>query len=166
MDLYLLRHAIAETLEDAGVELDADRPLSPDGKHKMVKIAGTFSTLGVQVDRVLTSPFKRARDTAEIAAKALKTECEILPALAAGKPTMKVIAELATRQAKNDAIMIVGHEPDFSRLISMLLSGSADLQITMKKAGLCKLRVERFTPGNFATLEWLLTPKQMLAIAS
>jgi phosphohistidine phosphatase SixA len=54
----------------------------------------------------------------------------------------------------------VGHEPNFSELTSRLLTGHERLAIDFKKAGLCKMTAERLGSGR-ATLEWLLTPKQM-----
>jgi phosphohistidine phosphatase SixA len=57
---------------------------------------------------------------------------------------------------------LVGHEPYLSELISMLLSGTTDLSINFKKAGLCKLTVEHLRLGPCATLEWLVSPKLLI----
>jgi phosphohistidine phosphatase len=58
-------------------------------------------------------------------------------------------------------VLLVGHEPYLSQLISHLLTGGPDCQITMKKAGLCLLTIESLRDDRRATLEWLLTPRQM-----
>ena len=60
-----------------------------------------------------------------------------------------------------DRVLLVGHEPNLSELISLLVSGDASLNLAMKKGGLCKLSAEALSPRRCATLEWLLTPKQM-----
>jgi phosphohistidine phosphatase len=61
--------------------------------------------------------------------------------------------------------MLVGHEPSLSELISTLLSGDGRMAVTMRKGGLCKLLVETPRYGPCATLEWLLTPRQMVRLA-
>jgi phosphohistidine phosphatase len=61
--------------------------------------------------------------------------------------------------------MLVGHEPYLSGLISLLVSGDSDCRIVMKKGGLCKLSVGTLKHGRCAALEWLLTPKQLAAMA-
>src|SRR5258708_7959635 len=58
-------------------------------------------------------------------------------------------------------VLLVGHEPNLSELISLLVSGDARLSITMKKGGLCKVSAEILAARRCASLEWLLTPKQM-----
>jgi phosphohistidine phosphatase len=58
-------------------------------------------------------------------------------------------------------VLLVGHEPGLSQLISLLVAGEAGVSILLKKGSLCKLSVESLKPGRCATLEWLLTPKQM-----
>ena len=58
-------------------------------------------------------------------------------------------------------MLLVGHEPYLSGLISLLVSGEATCAVVMKKGGLCKLSIESLKPGRCAALEWLLTPKQM-----
>jgi phosphohistidine phosphatase SixA len=55
----------------------------------------------------------------------------------------------------------VGHEPDLSRLISLLIAGEESITIDFKKAGLCKLEIVKIRHGRCATLGWLLTPGQM-----
>ena len=57
--------------------------------------------------------------------------------------------------------MLVGHEPDLSQFVSLLITGSTDAAIELKKGGLCKLTTEQLTFGQCATLNWLLTPKQL-----
>ena len=59
-------------------------------------------------------------------------------------------------------VLLVGHEPQLSGLISLCLTGTLDLRMEMKKGGLCKLVMDSLAPGQWAVLAWLLTPKQMI----
>jgi len=61
--------------------------------------------------------------------------------------------------------LLVGHEPYLSQLIALLSSGGTSATIDMKKGGLCKLETEGLEYGHCATLQWLLTPRQMELIA-
>jgi phosphohistidine phosphatase len=60
-----------------------------------------------------------------------------------------------------DDLLLVGHEPFLSRLIALLTSGNSDASVLLKKGGFCKLSTQDLKHGKCATLEWLLTPKQM-----
>jgi phosphohistidine phosphatase len=158
MDLYIFRHGIAHELSRSGH--DRDRELTSEGEQKTRDAGKALRKLGVEFDLVLSSPFARAWQTAEILVKELKCEdllrkCE---ALASGEPSAGVLAELKREARKSNSILLVGHEPDLSQLISILLSGSPRLSIVMKKGGLCKLTCDVPDAGA-ATLEWLLTPK-------
>jgi phosphohistidine phosphatase len=163
MDLYIFRHGLAEEVSDSG--LDRDRELTREGREKTRLAGKALCKLEVSFDLVLSSPFARAWQTAEILVKALDcekllTKCE---ALASGAPSAGVLDELKDHR-KKESILLVGHEPDLSKLISILLSGSPRLAITMKKGGLCKLSCTEPEPGE-ATLEWLLPPKLQTAMA-
>jgi len=62
-------------------------------------------------------------------------------------------------------LLLVGHEPQLSALISTLTSGNASARPLLKKGGLCKLEVEKLQIGKCANLLWLLTPRQLISIA-
>ncbi len=72
---------------------------------------------------------------------------------------------LAHLKPSPDDVLLVGHEPYLSDLISLLLSGESGLAIVMKKAGFCKLSIGQLCFGRCATLEWLVTPKLMALMA-
>lgn len=165
MELYVLRHAIALTAAEAGVNHDAERPLSKEGREKMKRIAEAMKAFGVEVDLILSSPYLRARDTALIAhdGLGLKGCLEFSTALASGQETKMVLAELKERFSKHERIMVVGHEPDLSYLISRLTS-QGRLQVEMKKAGLAKIEITGVHPELKGALDFLLTPKVMLQL--
>ena len=71
MKLYILRHGIAVEPGTPGYETDADRPLTSEGERKMRQIAGAMEALELSFDLILSSPYLRARQTAEIVAEVL-----------------------------------------------------------------------------------------------
>ena len=164
MNLYLLRHAIAVEFGSPGAATDAERPLSPEGIKKMRKIALGMKVLDLSFDLILSSPYVRARETAEIVAREFASVLEFTPLLAVGGDPAALVAEVAARSRDMSDVLLVGHEPQLSRLISHLLSGNSGLPVTMKKGGLCKLDVPRLSYSRSAALEWLLTPSQLARI--
>jgi phosphohistidine phosphatase len=166
MKLYFLRHAIAADRDADKYPDDGQRPLTKDGYEKMVKIARALDKMNVRIEMILSSPLRRARETAEIARKRLhlkKDRLVLIDQLAPLGDTSQLIADI---QAKYmfDSLMLVGHEPDLSNLISLLLSGDTSLSITMKKGGICCLSVDELVPGKCATLEWLMSPAQLVLL--
>ena len=170
MNLYLMRHAIAAE-PDEHTE-DSQRPLTEKGHKKLSKIARNLEKLELKFDVILTSPYLRARQTANVVADALdikhkhvvKSE-NLTPLGFADKlvEEIKLLDEISTRKPVEN-LLLVGHEPFLSQLVGMLVAGDASLSIDMKKAGLCKLSIEQLTYGRCATLEWLLTSAQLTAI--
>jgi phosphohistidine phosphatase len=74
-----------------------------------------------------------------------------------------VLAELKTLSCPS--ALLVGHEPDLSRLISVLISGTPDVALVMKKGGLAKVHCLSAEPGH-ARLEWLLGPKHLCRLGN
>jgi phosphohistidine phosphatase len=163
MNLYVLRHGIAVEPGTPGYERDADRPLTPEGERKLRQIAEAMEALELSFDLILSSPYLRALQTAEIVAKALKgrKKVELSESLTPGGSTRKLVELLNRVQPSPESVLLVGHEPYLSGLISLLVSGDAGFAVVMKKGGLCKLSTESLKSGRCAALEWLLTPKQM-----
>ena len=168
MDLYILRHGIAVERGTPGFEQDFDRPLTPEGEQKLRRITKTIRQLGLSFDLIISSPYIRARETAEIVANALslQKQLEFRDTLGADGSPPELIAELAKIKPEPGSLLLVGHEPSLSTIITLLTSGSAQPFLTLKKAGLCKISVDALRVGRCAKLDWLLTPKQMLLMGS
>jgi phosphohistidine phosphatase len=164
MILYLMRHAIAaDADENTG---DSQRPLTDKGRKKLGKIARNFEKLELGFDLILTSPYLRAKQTAEVVADTLN----IKPHLVIESENLtpygfadKLVDEINSHKDVN-AVLVVSHEPFLSQLIGLLVAGDASLDIDMKKAGLCKLSIGTLKHGRCAVLEWLLTPAQLTKI--
>jgi phosphohistidine phosphatase len=163
MNLYILRHGIAVEPGTPSYAKDADRPLTPEGERKLGQIADAMEALELSFDLILSSPYLRARQTAEIIAEALNgSKClSLSDNLTPNGSPKKLVESLNAVRPPPESILLVGHEPYLSEFISLLVSGTASFSVVMKKGGLCKLGAENLKPGRCATLEWLLTPKQM-----
>jgi|ERR1039458_9724753 phosphohistidine phosphatase len=167
MNLYILRHGIAVEPGTPGCIKDADRPLAPEGERKLRRITEAMEALGLGFDLILSSPYLRARQTAEIVAEARKPHkrLEYSDSLTPGGSTKKLVEFLDRLQPSPDSVLLVGHEPFLSGLISLLVAGNEGFCVVMKKGGLCKLAIDSLKHGRCAVLEWLLTPKQMALMA-
>jgi len=142
------------------VEEDSERPLTPDGRAEMQKIAKSLKSIGLQTKQIYTSPLKRARETAEITAKILN-----IPTLEEWdelKPDGSKVAlyRKLERLEQNSRPILVGHEPYLTSMIGEII-GTKSPKIVLKKGGVGKVRITSFTPRISGELRWLLTPKIM-----
>ena len=165
MDVYLVRHAIAETRDSTQWPDDAERPLTPEGEARFRKAARGLRRVAPQVDIVLASPYVRAWQTAEI------LECE------AGWPAPERAHELEATQAPADAVellrrhasnsvALIGHEPNLSGLASLLLAGDEHaVAIEVKKGAVVRLTLNPEVRPASALLRWSATPKVLRALA-
>ena len=143
MQLYLLRHADADT----PAATDEARALSDKGEAQAKKVARFCETHDVRVSPMLTSPVRRALQTAEIVASHLHSELITVPWLACGMRPQLALDELKRFRAK-ESVMIVGHEPDFSTLVAHLIGLPSHSQILIKKASLTLVDVETLEKGG------------------
>lgn len=150
--VYFFRHGPASPRE-AWSGSDDKRPLTDTGRKRTECVADLLSHGDIAVDLVLTSPYTRARETADIVAAALnapvKSEKLLAPGFSAG-----ALQEILERNSDHTAIVIVGHEPSFSAVISEVIGGGA---IVLKKAACA--RVDLVVPGTaIGELVWLIAP--------
>jgi phosphohistidine phosphatase len=167
MNLYLLRHGAAVEPGTPGYEKDSERPLTPEGKNRLRQIAAAMKKMDLRFDLILSSPFLRARQTAEIIAESLKLKKQpgFSDALTPdGKPKV-LVRQLNELKPAPEDVLLVGHQPYLSQLIALLTTGETSMAIDLKKSGLGKLEVESLHYGRCATLVWLLTPRQMELMA-
>jgi phosphohistidine phosphatase len=166
MKIYLIRHSNAVDPGTPGYEDDSLRPLTENGRDKMKKIASALKKLDVKPDLIVSSPYIRAKQTAEVLAKVLKFKSELVfsdALVPMGKPE-DIIGEINEKYNVGE-LVLVGHEPCFSSLVGTLIAGNPDLTMTMKNGGVCCLASDDLHTEHKATLEWLLTPKIMSELA-
>lgn len=154
MYLYLLRHGEADWPD--WKKPDDERPLTEHGRKEMKKIADFLRALDIELDQIVTSPLPRAKETAQIVADKLNVKLREEPVLKPGFDPSG-LAEIFQKYP-GDSIMIVGHEPDFSRSISALTGGS----VKLSKAGLALIDLESKKSGR---LLWLFPPRVVKAAA-
>jgi len=156
MELVLFRHGIAQ--DRTGGMADADRPLTEEGVEKTRKAAKGLAKLIDGPRVVLTSPKRRARQTAALLCEALGMAPEVFAPLGDGDLAAMVDA-IADRP--ESSIAAVGHEPSLSAMVEVLTAGQSRGAVQLKKAGAALLKIEgRPGPGR-GTLMWLATPKML-----
>lgn len=166
MKLILVRHAMAEDREEffkRNIE-DHLRPLTAKGKKKMFKVASEFSELIGEVDHIITSPFLRAKETADIlhdvfpGAHVLEA-AELVPQ----SPPQSFLKWLRSFQGSFKTIMAVGHEPQLSVFASFLLTGDAVSRIDFKKSGMLCFEFESTEDlvQRHIQLKWMIHPKMV-----
>lgn len=162
-EIFILRHGIAA--DHGTYKRDSERPLTEEGIEKTTKIAKVIQKMDLGLDLVLSSPYVRARETAEILAKetGLKKQLYFSDHLMVEGDPIELIREIQKNYMGYKRMVLVGHEPYLSGFISALSAGSASSFIELKKAGFAKLSLMgELRYNRCAVLEWLLAPKQML----
>lgn len=155
-----MRHGEASKRISAGSK-DAERPLTVTGQKEIVDVAESIKDLEIEFDFILTSPLKRAHQTAVIVAKILKNEKKLqdLNELKPEGRRLELYNKLSQLKQES-SVLVVGHEPYLSTMISEIIS-SGNARIVLKKAGLARIRIIALRPKIRGELRWLLTPKQM-----
>ena len=149
MQLYFLRHGEADW--PGWTKPDDERPLTDFGKKEVQQVAKFLNRLKVKPDLVVTSPLPRALQTAEVAAEQLKTKLRQDEALEPGFGIGELSTVLKRHRAK--VLMLVGHEPDFSSVISALTGAS----LKLSKAGVALVDIDQ--EAQEGRLLWLFPPK-------
>ncbi|HVO43452.1 MAG TPA: phosphohistidine phosphatase SixA [Aggregatilineales bacterium] len=151
MNLYLLRHGEAG---DPWSGSDAERPLTQEGIRLMEQEAATLARWRVPIEIVLSSPLVRARQTADIAAKALKVKVVEDARLGSGQFRASELPAILENYTDMKHVMLVGHDPDFTSFIHALTGA----QCRLKKGGFAQIKLDDSAHG---TLICLLTPAQL-----
>jgi phosphohistidine phosphatase len=163
MHLYFLRHGKAGSTEAwlaAGNTDDDLRPLTDKGREQLKRSLPTLRALDMGIERILTSPLTRAAQTAAIAAKGLGLKDKLVTDDRLAQGTLLANLPAILRDyADLEALLLVGHEPDFSATIGRLIGGA---EVAMKKGGLARVDLTQTTPPA-GCLVWLLPP-QVLAV--
>jgi phosphohistidine phosphatase SixA len=158
MKLYILRHGEAAEHGDPRYK-ETDRPLVEKGVQRTQQLARFLREKDITFDRIFSSPLTRAWQTAEIVGEKMRKAVERTDALAPDGNMRSLVESIDAIRPVPDAILLVGHEPYLSGLISLLCIGGPDLPIRLKKGSLVRLETKQLICGRCATLEWLLTPR-------
>jgi len=153
----LLRHGIAEDRSATG--RDADRRLTDDGRAKLRRVLERAHQAGVRPSLILSSPLRRALETAEIAAHELGYESKIvrIPALIPDASPQQVWDAIREHRDES-ALLLAGHEPLFSATVAYLLGCTREM-VHFRKGAVVRIDVESISPTPAGVLEWMLTAK-------
>ena len=156
MEIYLLRHGIAE--DGRPGMPDAERALTSEGREKLRRVLKRARSADVSLSVVLSSPYLRATQTAEIAAEVLGFKGKVVRtrALKPEATPAEVWEEIRSRHDE-EAILLASHEPLISTAVAFLL-GSPGLEVDMKKGALVRIDCDRFGPKPSGVLKWMLVP--------
>lgn len=151
--LLFLRHARAVSRADWYRD-DSERPLTERGREDAAHMADFMAKVGIRIEAIVSSPYVRAFDTAEVMARRLNMRDELVsdPRVAPGFDLARLEAILDDHPHAQ-SLMFVGHEPDFSSVLARLVGG----RITMKKGGLAYVEIAQASLDG-AALVWLVQP--------
>ena len=162
MRLYLMRHGDADRTAWDGD--DFDRPLTDKGRARTLAMAEHLDVIGVAPRRVLTSPLTRTVQTAMITAQVLGGIETLVQDERMGPYFDAVrLAQMVEDEAGGEALVLVGHEPSLSMVISEVIGGG---DVMMKKSAVACLEIYGLTDGAAraplsGTLLWLLSPASL-----
>ncbi|HKI38433.1 MAG TPA: phosphohistidine phosphatase SixA [Gemmataceae bacterium] len=164
MNLYLLRHAHALAIGEQGIQTDEARPLSDEGRQQMELVGDAVKRLGLKIDLLLSSPLRRAMESAQelcrrlgLSGTALMTCDQLEP----GGSLKKLMKRLRSLEANE--VVLVGHTPDLPWLAAWLI-GSKRTEVEIAKAGLACIRCDAPPRKGVGALVWLLTPELLRAL--
>jgi phosphohistidine phosphatase len=167
MKVLLVRHAPAGDRQEfaRNGKADSERPLTREGRAKMRRAAQGVMSLVPELDMIVSSPLTRAMQTARIlAASYSDSDITRLDSLSPGGSHDATIHWLA-KHSNLRTVALVGHEPGLSELFSNLVSGSDDTLTDFKKGGMALVTFQGKPAPGGATLNWLVTPAILRAIA-
>jgi phosphohistidine phosphatase len=159
MDLYIVRHGIAIDREDPKCPPDPERYLTEEGIEKTKQVAKGVASLGVTADLLLSSPYVRATQTAEIFANALeypKQKIRRTDLLLPGADPSMLFRELA-KDKHSSSVFLFGHAPQLDEILAAAFAFKHNIT-ALKKAGVAALKLKRVSPPS-AELLWVGTPR-------
>jgi phosphohistidine phosphatase len=159
MRIYLVRHA--EAVDRVPGMPDAARSLTARGRVTFRELSGRFRETGAAPSRILTSPFVRAVQTAEILSEAIRYDGEVVvaPQLSPGFDVEGLDAILEVCHGARE-VALVGHEPDLGILLTRLLS--LPRGFTMRKGSIAAIDLPDAGNRHRAVFAWLLSGDQWI----
>ncbi|MBI4352343.1 MAG: phosphohistidine phosphatase SixA [Candidatus Omnitrophica bacterium] len=160
MELYFLRHGQAVEKDAGGFRNDAERPLALQGLKQMERTGEGMRRLGFSFDKVFSSPYLRARQTAQAVVKGLKENVKIEPSeCLVPDADFKDFCGFLKKTRVGKRVLLVGHEPSLGTFVSRLISGGDHAKIDIRKGSLCRVDVFEEENACRGELKWLLIPE-------
>jgi len=161
MLLLLVRHAHAGDRDPSKWPDDTQRPITDKGRKMQTRVVKTLGDMGLVPELVLTSPWLRAAQTAELIQEGLSLATPPVPCLAlAADPELGALDKaLGPPRGDKAVVALVGHSPWMEELVGLLLTGAAHgLAVDFPKSGVLGIEAERIGP-RAGTLRFFLRPK-------
>jgi len=163
VDVYILRHGKAEDARPGSS--DADRRLTTKGREEITHAGRWIASQGIRFDIIAASPLARTQETAAIVAEALgQKDCIVTWNVLAPGGNAGEICHVISQHKDARAILLVGHEPQLSTLVSRIICGEENAAIALSKGSLAKIREFTNSTQPSGELHWLLTAKQMAGL--
>jgi phosphohistidine phosphatase len=160
MNLYIMRHANAG-LSRGNPILDAKRSLIKEGKEQCMLMGRVLSALTIQIDVIVSSPLKRALQTAQFVGTEIGYEGRIEISSALGLTAdYSAFHQMVSGYGDREGVLVVGHNPTLFQFLGHLMTGSDDVNIRMRKGSIARVDMERHPP----LLRWLLDPRMARSI--
>ena len=160
--LYLLRHGVAESGHG---KADEDRALTPEGVQGILLVARALGRMGGRVERIVSSPLLRTRQTADTIRNELPVTEPVVESdvLRPGADAVQVVAEC---QAHSDVstLLLVGHLPDLSGVLGYLVSGHPTGAFGFQPGSIARIDFQGAVRPSFGVVRWLLAPEQLQAL--
>jgi phosphohistidine phosphatase len=155
MNLYLMRHASAGIPRE-NLKLDAKRGLIKEGKEQCMLMGRLLGALKVQPDVIVSSPLKRALQTAQFVGNELGYEgkVEISSALAPDA-SFADFQKMLEKYADRQDVLVVGHNPGLFQLVGRLITGNGGAGVRMRKGSVARIDMDKHPP----LLQWLIDPR-------
>ncbi len=155
MNLYLMRHANAGIRRE-NPALDAKRALVKEGKDQCILMARLLSALKVQAEVIISSPLKRALQTAQLVGTELGYEAkvEVSPALGPNASYTDFL-QLVEKYADREDVLMVGHNPNLFKFLGQLITGNGGAGVRMRKGSVARIAMDKHPP----LLQWLIDPR-------
>jgi len=162
MDVVLIRHAKAGTRDANSWPDDDERPLTPEGQVEHRAVMRAAKKMGVKFDFLVTSPLKRAKETADIIAAVYRwAEAPQVAAELGHGYSIAAVVKLLAKFPPDGRVALVGHEPDLSALAAALIGGKPGLGLQFKKSGIAGIRFEGPAEPGHGMLLYLLRPSHL-----
>lgn len=155
-----MRHANAG-LRRGNATLDARRGLIKEGKEQCMLMARYLGAIGAQIDLIVSSPLKRAMQTAQFVGTELgyDSRVEISPALGMDAE-FPAFQALVSKYANREGVLVVGHNPNIFQFLGKLITGNGGASIRMRKASIARVNMAQHPPR----LQWLVDPRTVRSL--
>ena len=161
MEIYLMQHGQAFS-----EEADPERSLTPEGERQIDKTARALRRMGVTFDLIVTSPKKRARQTAHIVAEHVNYPADDIKTTETLQPKSAAHEAITFLKAYEDkrSVLATGHLPSLGEIASALLAEGVSVPIHFEMGGVCRIDADLLQAGS-GELIWYLVPDQLNLMA-